>query len=57
MRHLVVVECGRHDITHKEQPGLGMVDNLINLVGLELMLYGHGYGTIGEGGKESAGPC
>ena len=55
-RHRVRVECGPNHIAHKEQTGIGVVDNVVHLLCLKLMEDGHRNGAIGQRGQESHRP-
>ena len=43
-------------VAHEEQLGLRVVDNVVNLLGIELVEYGYGNGTIGQCGEEGHCP-
>ena len=43
-------------VAHEEQAGLGVVDDVMDLLGIELMQDGYGDGAVGEGGEEGNGP-
>ena len=43
-------------VAYEEELGLGVVDEVVNLLGVEFMEDGHGHGTIGEGSKEGNAP-
>ena len=43
-------------VTHEEQLGLRVVDNVVNLLGIEFVEYGYCHGTIGQCGEEGHCP-
>ena len=55
-RHGLWVDNRGHMVSHEEQTGLGVVDDIVYLFGIELMQDGYGDGSIGEGGDEGHGP-
>ena len=54
--HLGRVDGGSHHVAHEEQFGLGVVHDVVNLVGGELVEDRHGYGSVGECGEEGRCP-
>ena len=54
--HLRRVDGGGHDIAHKEELGLGVVYDVMHLVGHKLMENGHGNGPVREHGKKGGSP-
>ena len=43
-------------VAHEEQPRLGVVHDVVDLLGIELVEDGHGDGAEGEGSEEGYGP-
>ena len=54
--HLGGVDDCRHHIAGKQQLGVGVVDDVVYLVGRELMEYRHCDGTVGQRGEECHSP-
>ena len=54
--HLGGVDGLGHDVAHKQEAGLAVVDDIVYLLSVELMQDGHGDGSVGEGGQECHGP-
>ena len=56
--HAVGIELRPHLVAHKEELSLGVVHDVVNLLGVELVEDGHCNGSVGERGKEcDAPPC
>ena len=55
--HLLLVEAFPDDLVHEEDAGLGMVHQVVDVAGLELVQDGHGHGAVGEGGEETGRPA
>ena len=56
-RHLLDVKLRPHLVADEEQLGIGVVDDVMDLFGMELMKDGDGNSTIGDGGKECNTPA
>ena len=56
MGHLHGVNLRGHMVAHEEQLGIGVIDDVVNLVAKELMKDGNSHSTVGQGGEESYGP-
>ena len=56
MRHLHGVYLRRHMVSDKEQFGIGVIDDVVNLLSHELMENGHGNGAIGQRSQEGYSP-
>ena len=54
--HETFVQIFPHAIAHKEQFGLGVVYDMVNIVGFKLVQNGYRYSPIGDGGKEGYRP-
>ena len=54
--HLLLGESFPDDLVHEEDAGLGMVHQVVDVAGLELVQDGHGHGAVGEGGEETHAP-
>ena len=50
--HLGRIDLLGHIVANKQEFRLAVIDDVVYLLGLELILYGHCHCTIGEGGKE-----
>ena len=48
-------DCG-YMVAYEEQTGLGVIDDIMDLFGIELMQDGYGNGTVGERGQECNSP-
>ena len=55
-RHLHGVDDRGHVVAHEEQAGLGVVDDIMDLLRIELVQDGYGDGAVGERGEEGHGP-
>jgi len=47
--------CGHH-VAHEEQLRLGVLDDVVYLLSIELMEYGNCHGAVGQRGQEGDGP-
>ena len=56
MRHLQGIDNRSHMVANKEQTGVRVIHNVMNLFGHKLMQDGHGNSTIGQCGQEGCGP-
>ena len=54
--HAGAVYLGGHHVADEEELGLAVVDDVVDLVGGELVQDGHGHGTVGDGGEKGACP-
>ena len=54
--HLLRIDNLGHVVTHKEQTCLGVVHNVVNLIGGELVEHGHGHGAVGQRSQKSHSP-
>ena len=54
--HLVGVEVGPYLITHKEKLRLRVVDDVVNLGGVEFVEDGDGDSSVGEDAEEGSSP-
>ena len=43
-------------VAHEEQLGIGVIDDIVNLLRHELVENGHGNSSVGEGSEEGYGP-
>ena len=56
VRHFLGGKAFPDYLVHKEDAGLGMVHQVMDITGLELVQDGYGYGTIGDGCQEADAP-
>ena len=56
MGHLYGVNLCSYMVAHKEQLGVRVIDDVVNLVGHELMQNGHGNGSIGQRSQKGYSP-
>ena len=54
--HGVLVQVLPHLVAHEEQAGLGVVDDVMHVVRLELVQDGHGHRPVGQRGQEGDAP-
>ena len=54
--HLDLGEALPDHLVHEEDLGLGVVDEVVDALRLELVQDGHGYGAVGGGGQEADTP-
>ena len=55
-RHLRLGQFLPYHITHKENPGLGVVDQMVDIAALELVQQRHGHGSVCHGSKKRHSP-
>ena len=55
-RHTLVVYVIPHGFSHEKEPGSGVVDDVVDRVGFELVEDGNGHGPVSECGKEDYSP-
>ena len=55
-RHLSLGEALPDDLVHEEDLGLGVVDQVMDVLGFELVQEGHRHGAVGHGGQEAHAP-
>ena len=56
LRHGVEVERGEDSVGHEEHHGVGVVDDVLCVGGVEVVEHRHYYGTVGDGGHECYDP-
>ena len=54
--HLILGQAFPDDLVHEEDAGLGMVHQVMDVAGLELVQDGNGHGAVREGGEEADAP-
>src|SRR5574344_187908 len=54
--HEIGIDDSSNVIAYEKEFRLRMVDNVMNLLGIELMEDGHSHGAVCEGGEESHSP-
>ena len=55
-RHLRLGQLLPHHIPHKEDPGLGVVDQMVDIAALELVQQRHGHGSVCQCGQKGHCP-
>ena len=55
--HLCLVDDGSYIVAHEEQLGFAVIDDVVNLVGSELVQDRHCYGSVGQSGEECYSPA
>ena len=56
LRHGLGVECGPHHVAGEEEARVGVVDDVVNLFGFELMENGNYDGTVADCGQKGHSP-
>ena len=56
VRHLLGGQALPDHLVHEQDAGLGVVDQIVDIAGFELMQDRDGHGTIGDGGQETDAP-
>ena len=54
--HRLRVDDGSHVVPNEQQTGLGVIHDIMDLLGIKLVQDGHSDGTVGERSQESNGP-
>ena len=54
--HFRLGESLPDDLVHEEDLGLGMVDQIVDILGFEFVQEGYGDGAVGQGGQETDAP-
>lgn len=54
--HFALVDVFIHDVAHEKEFRLGVVYDVVYVVGLEFVQYGYDHRSVGEGGEEGDGP-
>ena len=56
IRHLFGQKAFPDNLVHKEDAGLGVVHQIVDIAGLELVQDGNGHGAVSDGGQETHAP-